>query len=530
MEGLHTVGRNPTVMTGDSWWQQPVFIGHLYPLSILVLGLLLSSVHIIHFLVHDKPLGAQIIGTLLPLGLALAVSLAGYISYTNQHIRPWSSIQALWTFIGCVGMTSLVSLIVIHQYSAGTPLDDAAFLLAIGGTGGALAGYGIGFYETQYRRKAERIETIHGATQRLMASETRSEVCETVVAIVAEAFDMRLVGVWLYDENEKVLAPAASTPEADALFEEKPVFEPGNSISWQVYEESEPRLLSDVQSNPDRYNPNSPIRSELIVPLGTHGVFIIGSLQSDAFDDVDVTTAKILASTTTASLERADREEALREQRETLQTKTSQLEEFAKTVSHDLRNPLNAATLRLDLARETADLSHIEDTQNALARMETIVDDLLWLSLEGEQIRDRVTVDVESAAREAWSFIESGDGTLECDCDGFVCADEARVQQLFENLLSNAISHGGPDVRVTVGTMTDGFYVADSGPGIPTEDLESIFEAGYSTSDDGTGYGLSIVETIVEAHDWELEVTSSATGGARFDITGVEFVEENCCS
>jgi signal transduction histidine kinase len=74
-----------------------------------------------------------------------------------------------------------------------------------------------------------------------------------------------------------------------------------------------------------------------------------------------------------------------------------------------------------------------------------------------------------------------------------------------------------------VGTFDDGFYVADDGPGVPEADRESVFESGYSTDREGTGLGLTIVQEIAEAHGWEVSVTDSESGGARFEITGVEF-------
>jgi len=80
-------------------------------------------------------------------------------------------------------------------------------------------------------------------------------------------------------------------------------------------------------------------------------------------------------------------------------------------------------------------------------------------------------------------------------------------------------------VTVTVGTIDDGVYVEDDGPGIPEDDREDVFEAGYSTAADGTGFGLSIVKQIAEAHGWAISVTEGAGGGARFEITGLEFTD-----
>ncbi|MFC7057835.1 sensor histidine kinase [Halovenus salina] len=80
-------------------------------------------------------------------------------------------------------------------------------------------------------------------------------------------------------------------------------------------------------------------------------------------------------------------------------------------------------------------------------------------------------------------------------------------------------------MTVTIGEMADGFYVADNGPGIPEADREAVFDAGYSTSTAGTGLGLRIVEQITDAHGWTVDVTDSTTGGSRFEISGVDFID-----
>ena len=64
----------------------------------------------------------------------------------------------------------------------------------------------------------------------------------------------------------------------------------------------------------------------------------------------------------------------------------------------------------------------------------------------------------------------------------------------------------------------NGFSVADDGPGIPADEREQVFEHGYSTDSDGTGFGLSIVQSIAEAHGWSVTATESESGGAKFEI------------
>jgi signal transduction histidine kinase len=67
-----------------------------------------------------------------------------------------------------------------------------------------------------------------------------------------------------------------------------------------------------------------------------------------------------------------------------------------------------------------------------------------------------------------------------------------------------------------------GFYLEDDGPGIPEAECDAVFESGYSTAEDGTGFGLTIVEEIVEGHGWSIRLTEGTDGGVRFEITGIE--------
>ena len=66
-----------------------------------------------------------------------------------------------------------------------------------------------------------------------------------------------------------------------------------------------------------------------------------------------------------------------------------------------------------------------------------------------------------------------------------------------------------------------GFYLEDDGPGIPPADRDAVFEWGYSSTPEGTGFGLAIVREVAEAHGWSVSATESDAGGARFEVTGV---------
>ena len=213
------------------------------------------------------------------------------------------------------------------------------------------------------------------------------------------------------------------------------------------------------------------------------------------------------------------------ERKRELERQNERLDEFASAVSHDLRNPLNVLGASLELAEETGDPTHFERAGRAVDRMERLVDDLLTLARQGEDIADTQPVDLAGLVGDCWRTVSTGTGTLLVETE-FVCrADHGRLRQLLENLLANSIDHGGESVTVTVGDLPDGFFVADDGPGIPDEEREQVFESGYSTTREGTGFGLSIVREVAEAHGWTVSVADSEAGGARFEITGVEPAE-----
>jgi signal transduction histidine kinase len=156
--------------------------------------------------------------------------------------------------------------------------------------------------------------------------------------------------------------------------------------------------------------------------------------------------------------------------------------------------------------------------------METLIADVLTLAREGKSVSEMRPVSLATLAAECWADVETKGARVVTETDRVVRADRSRLQQLLENLIRNAVEHGGEDVTVTIGDLPDGFYVADDGPGIPTAAREQVFSAGYSTTDTGTGLGLNIAQQIAHAHDWEIRVTESDGGGARFELTGVEFV------
>jgi PAS domain S-box-containing protein len=215
-----------------------------------------------------------------------------------------------------------------------------------------------------------------------------------------------------------------------------------------------------------------------------------------------------------------------KERERELKRRNRRLDEFASVVSHDLQNPLSVAAGSIDLAKAECNSEHLERTEHALDRMEDLIEDLLALARGDEAVTDPRPVDIAEIAQKCWKNVETTGATFVTEVDKTVYADESRLMQLFENLTGNAVEHGGSEVTVTVGNLDNGFYIEDNGCGIPEDEYDDVFTPGYSNSDDGTGFGLSIVDQIVAAHGWEIRLTEGTSGGARFEITGVDSVTE----
>jgi len=211
----------------------------------------------------------------------------------------------------------------------------------------------------------------------------------------------------------------------------------------------------------------------------------------------------------------------LEEYAEKLEWQAQKLDEFASTVSHDLRNPLSVARGHLELARESPDRETLDTIDDALDRMSVIIDDTLALAQAGQFDIEQEMTSLEAVATSAWEVIDAGEATLETDgiYDGtLVNADPDRLQTVFENLFRNAVEHGTGDVTIRVESIDGGFAIQDDGPGIPDHERDKVFERGYSTGEDTTGLGLAIVEQIVGAHGWTIEVADSYHSGARFEV------------
>jgi signal transduction histidine kinase len=366
----------------------------------------------------------------------------------------------------------------------------------------------------------ERISNLHEAVTELQSASTEKEVYDTIIEAAVETLGF---------ESCAVCVPVDAVFDERAVSESTP-FEPGTrsfdldeGIIGKTFQTGETIITENALENDDAKPSDESIVSGISVPLDDKGVFQGYSSEVGTYDGNDAEVADLLCAHATAALDRIERDRKLKQ-------KNEQLEQFASFVSHDLRNPLSVAKLRLDLAQKECNSEHLDDVSQAHDRMETLIDELLMLAKAGQQADNIEPIYLPALVETCWQTVDTADARLVTETDQTIHADRNRLRQLLENLVRNAVEHGsttaassaqadGASVTITIGDIeSGGFYVADDGPGIPETDRPEVFESGYSSSEDGTGYGLAIVEEIVEGHGWSVTVMESADGGARFEI------------
>ncbi|MBX0296702.1 sensor histidine kinase [Haloarcula nitratireducens] len=200
--------------------------------------------------------------------------------------------------------------------------------------------------------------------------------------------------------------------------------------------------------------------------------------------------------------------------------KIDQLEEFTSTVAHDLRNPLNVADGNIRMAAMEYESGQLETALEAVSRMDTLIEELLTLAKDGELIGNRDHIEFAEVVTTSYENVRAPGSSLEVTGSMLLDCDSARLSQAFENIIRNAVEHGSSDVSLTAGVLSRGrgVYIEDDGPGISVAKRDRIFDKGYTTHEDGSGFGLAIVDRIISGHGWEINAMESETGGARFEV------------
>lgn len=301
------------------------------------------------------------------------------------------------------------------------------------------------------------------------------------------------------------------------------------------------------------------VRSALAVPLVARSGRLVGALtihwrQRPDLGPRAVQFLSLLARQAADYVERQANERALRAAEEDARLRLSELEtsrqyvavlqasvarrdEALRVVSHDLRNPLGNIQLQTELLRRrlARDGHPVEKPFDAILRHVTRMREILdeYLNLErlesGSEQLDVTEIGIAALFEEVRAAHELAAAARGLDLlavvtppELSVSLDRVRILQVFDNLVSNAMKYTAAG-SITLGARSTGhgieFSVSDTGQGIPSNELERIFDRFWRSPSErgsGAGLGLAIVKWVVEAHGGDVRVDSVLGSGTTF--------------
>ena len=226
-------------------------------------------------------------------------------------------------------------------------------------------------------------------------------------------------------------------------------------------------------------------------------------------------------------LRRSDRRRAEEEKLAAMGTATAR-------ILHQIKNPLQTIVLHADLLQNdkmVAEAAHRREVADAIIgesqRLVDMLGELSAYASGAKRALNRLPVALHDLVRQVTAH-EARESGMEVDASrlspAVVLADSYYLRQAVDNLARNAreAMENQADARLSVSLERDGGHavlrIADNGPGIPREKLETIFEPFVSTKGKGMGLGLAICKEIVEAHAGRLEVESAVGEGTTFTL------------
>ncbi|NGM70928.1 PAS domain-containing protein [Natronolimnobius sp. AArcel1] len=388
----------------------------------------------------------------------------------------------------------------------------------------------------------ERVATsLHEITRWLLDSDDPEEICAIAVHAGSDLLGLPISGAWLLEEEHGYLEPVAGTADAHDEFGGLPRFNPGEGLVWDVFEAGGVEQFDDLEAEDDLYNPETPIRSEIIAPIGTHGILMTGSFEANRFDETDVDLVSTLVENTRAALDRADREQILRDRTVELERQTERLESVADVLSNDLQQQLEEVADALD-DDPTDDSWQFplaeESVGTTLDRAERLIDDVREFARNASSVRTRSRIRLEQAVLEAAdssqliaeNVIVEQEATLRADSDRFISFLEAA----FNDVAARSDTDKGRDVTVWIDvvglenedTRSRGFFLRDDAAESYAATHDRVFDPASPGNETArNGLGLALVKAIADAHDWRLSVDCGPDGGTQIDVRDVMTLE-----
>ncbi|MFB6168763.1 MAG: response regulator [Haloferacaceae archaeon] len=377
----------------------------------------------------------------------------------------------------------------------------------------------VGFTQdiTEQKRRETRLRALHEAIERLVTADDEADILQITVDAAKEALGFPYVVIRRRNDDDELVPTRVSEEITEELGGRRPVYDVGEPTAGLAFSEQETIIYDDIMQLDDDID-RGDVRATMYLPIGRHGVVTIADDEPGGFDQSEVDLAEILIGHVETAFDLVARAQELERQ-------NTRLERVVEAISHDLQSPLNVAVGKLRAVQDDAEDDRVGAAITAVERGIELADETLALARKESDKRGVESVELANVAEACWQTVETNGATYTVETDRRVRADRTLLQEMLENLVTNAVQHGGADVSVAVGDLENGFYVEDDGPGIDEGERAQVFDPGRTTATDGTGIGLAVVREIADVHGWEISTTSGTDGGARFEITDLERVD-----
>jgi PAS domain S-box-containing protein len=417
--------------------------------------------------------------------------------------------------------------------------------------------------EQALRRRNRELTLLNSAIQALNSTLDLDQVLEGILKEARALLDADAGSVWLMEPqtNELVCRQNAGPGEETIVGWRLPVSE--GLVGW-VARTGRSLIVPDALADTRHFKgvdqkTGMLLRCILSVPLivkqDVIGVLQVGALEANCFQPSDLSVVEPLAAAAATAIinarlyeraqqeiaERERAEEALRQQALELEARNAEMDAFAHTVAHDLKNPLGLVIGYTDILNKYYKSMQDEEREKCLAdvvrtahKMNNIIEELLLLSeVRKAEVEmtclDMAAIVVEATQRLAYVIKTNQAEIIVPPASAWPAAlgYAPWIEEVWVNYLSNAIKYGGRPPRMELGAemLSDGkvrFWVRDNGPGITPEDQSRLFTP-FRRLDQvragGHGLGLSIVRRIVEKLGGQVGVESQVGCGSTFSFT-----------
>ena len=395
------------------------------------------------------------------------------------------------------------------------------------------------------RKRSAQLAMVNEVGKRIASTLNLNRLLDNVVRAIYEIFHYRNVAIYLSENSHENLILKSQQGQFSQNLKIGSENTQMEGSIWKAFRAGHTVLINDL-TREERIDEGYPESGSLLsTPLKIAGrpmgVLVLSAEDRNAFDERDVSAFEALSGQLASAIQNSRLYEETRQNTEKLSRANEELEDFVFTVSHDLKAPIVSISgfttiLMTEYGNRFDEEGHhyLERIQGNVKQMENLIRDLLELSRIGRVVNpfERVAIAdiIETAIEDLSLQIKQKrvEVIVQENIPEVVC-DKVRIQQVFTNLISNAVKYMGdtPEPKIEIGFKERDdfyqFYVKDNGIGIDPKYHQKIFELFHMLRElenvEGTGVGLTIVRRIIENHKGRVWVESEKGQGSTFYFT-----------